>query len=130
MSTLSPGDTPIGAAQVLAASHGGGGMTTAGMGANAVAVAVAEEKRRSKGAGSFTSLRRSLLADAPPSNNSKKSILEFDPLDIASQLSVMENELFQAIQPWEFLNQGWLKSNKELLSPNLLKMIRFSNKVC
>jgi hypothetical protein len=88
-------------------------------------------KRGSNGKPSFSTLRKALIEDAniPVVGTVKRSLVEFDPVEVAQQLTLMENELFQAIQPWEFLNQGWLKADKEERSPNLLKMIRFSNTV-
>jgi len=58
-----------------------------------------------------------------------KQILDFPPEETAAQLTLMEQELFGKIQPYEFLHQGWTKQDKDIRSPNLLKMIRFSNTV-
>jgi hypothetical protein len=106
-----------------------GSMSGSGVLAGASSPATALEKRRSNKA-SFSTLRRALLEDTVPVIGAvKKSLVEFDPLEVAQQMTLMENELFQGIQTWEFLNQGWLKADKEERSPNLLKMIRFSNTI-
>lgn len=94
----------------------------------------AEAKKMSKRE-SWTALRSSMMATstgqaiARSTEAAAMSLLDIDPVEMAKQLTLMEHELFFSIQPWEFLNQGWLKRDKERRSPNLLKMIRFSNKV-
>eukprot|EP01122_Echinamoeba_exundans_P007945 TRINITY_DN253_c0_g1_i2.p1 TRINITY_DN253_c0_g1~~TRINITY_DN253_c0_g1_i2.p1 ORF type:complete len:1439 (-),score=252.12 TRINITY_DN253_c0_g1_i2:189-4505(-) len=84
---------------------------------------------------SWTALRSSMMATstgiaiARTAEASTLNLLDIDPVEMARQITLMEHELFYSIQPWEFLNQGWLKRDKERRSPNLLKMIRFSNKI-
>ncbi|ELP88338.1 guanine nucleotide exchange factor, putative [Entamoeba invadens IP1] len=56
-------------------------------------------------------------------------ILRYSPIDFAEQVTVMQMENFVKIPPSEFLNQGWTKKNKEELTPNIVKMIKFSNKI-
>ncbi|EDR24462.1 guanine nucleotide exchange factor, putative [Entamoeba dispar SAW760] len=49
----------------------------------------------------------------------------FSPFDCAKQLTLKQMELLQKIELDEFLKQGWMKKEKENLTPNLLKMVRF-----
>jgi len=56
-------------------------------------------------------------------------LIEFDPVEIARQITIIESQMFREVRPQEFLNQSWTKKDKELRSPNLLKMIRLFNKI-
>ena len=58
-----------------------------------------------------------------------KSVLDIPVVELAEQLTLIEYEVFTAIPLHEFLQQGWLKSDKETRSPNLLKMARFSTRL-
>ncbi len=57
------------------------------------------------------------------------TLFDLDPLELARQISLIEFELFKAISPKECLNQSWMKKDKESLSPNALKLIRWSTSV-
>ena len=58
-----------------------------------------------------------------------KSVLEIPVTDLAEQLTLIEFEVFTAIPLHEFLQQGWLKSDKDTRSPNLLRMVRLSTRL-
>lgn len=58
-----------------------------------------------------------------------RSVLEIPVMELAEQLTLIEFEVFTAIPSHEFLQQGWLKQDKELRSPNLLRMVRLSTRV-
>uniref|UniRef100_A0A6B2L6F3 Ras-GEF domain-containing protein n=1 Tax=Arcella intermedia TaxID=1963864 RepID=A0A6B2L6F3_9EUKA len=53
-----------------------------------------------------------------------KSIQQIDAKDFAQYLSFDEFKYFQQVPPREFLQQCWLKPNKNLLAPNLLSMTK------
>ncbi|KAJ3015789.1 UNVERIFIED_CONTAM: hypothetical protein HDU68_012566 [Siphonaria sp. JEL0065] len=57
------------------------------------------------------------------------NILDIDPLELARQLTLIEAELFVNIKPREFLDMAWMKDNKEIKSPNITKMVHWSNHV-
>ncbi|KAJ3240011.1 hypothetical protein HDU78_002538 [Chytriomyces hyalinus] len=57
----------------------------------------------------------------------KLSILDIDPLELARQLTLIEAELFVNIKPREFLDMAWMKDNKDVKSPNITKMVQWSN---
>ncbi|KAG4085764.1 ras GEF [Neocallimastix lanati (nom. inval.)] len=57
------------------------------------------------------------------------SFLDFDPVEIANQLTVIEFDLFKVIKKEEFLDLAWMKDNKEELAPNLCKIAQWSNHV-
>jgi son of sevenless-like protein len=56
------------------------------------------------------------------------NILEWSPIDIAKQLTLISNNLFSKVEYKEFLNTNWTKKEKYLLAPNIMKIIeRFNN---
>lgn len=57
------------------------------------------------------------------------SIRDIHPKEFARQLSIIEYDLFRSIKPFELLDVNWTKKDKEAKSPNVLKMINFSNHV-
>lgn len=81
------------------------------------------------GSGSLKLLSRNNLLSKSKKNSDPKSVLDLPIHELAPQITLIEEELFVKIATFEFLNQGWLKSDKEKRSPNLLKMIRFSNRI-
>jgi len=59
----------------------------------------------------------------------KFDILTLHPLEIGRQLTLLQSEMFRAIKASELVGVVWTKKDKEILSPNALRMIRFSNTV-
>lgn len=59
----------------------------------------------------------------------KLSLLDFHSEELARQLTLIEFNLYKNMKPWEFFNQAWSKSSKEIDSPNVLKMIKRFNVV-
>eukprot|EP01103_Thecamoeba_quadrilineata_P006394 TRINITY_DN1611_c0_g1_i1.p1 TRINITY_DN1611_c0_g1~~TRINITY_DN1611_c0_g1_i1.p1 ORF type:complete len:923 (+),score=205.66 TRINITY_DN1611_c0_g1_i1:75-2843(+) len=56
------------------------------------------------------------------------SIFDFDSLEIARQISLLEQSYYKAVQPRECLNQRWNSSKKYELAPNIIALIsRFNN---
>eukprot|EP01103_Thecamoeba_quadrilineata_P013977 TRINITY_DN4029_c0_g1_i2.p1 TRINITY_DN4029_c0_g1~~TRINITY_DN4029_c0_g1_i2.p1 ORF type:complete len:920 (-),score=181.35 TRINITY_DN4029_c0_g1_i2:173-2932(-) len=58
---------------------------------------------------------------------SSMALFHYDPSEVAKQLTAIEFEYFQAIQPNECLNQAWNKTKKDVLAPNITNMIRRTN---
>lgn len=56
-------------------------------------------------------------------------LFDFHPLELARQITIIEKAYLDALRPQEMLNLAWTKKNKEILAPNVLAMIRFSNYV-
>ena len=46
--------------------------------------------------------------------------LDFDALELARQITLMDHELFCKIKPREFIGVNWLKEGKEIKAANLL----------
>lgn len=65
-----------------------------------------------------------------PSNLSQDlQLLDIHPEEVARQMTLLESELFSAIEPRECLNQAWNKSGREDNAPHILAMIRRFNEV-
>jgi son of sevenless-like protein len=58
---------------------------------------------------------------------SEFDLMTLHPIEIARQLTILEADLFRAVQPSELVGTVWTKKDKNITSPNLLKMIHHSN---
>lgn len=52
---------------------------------------------------------------------------DMHPEEIARQLWILEDALWKKIQPYEFMNEAWLREDKEKRAPNITEMIFASN---
>lgn len=67
----------------------------------------------------------------PPciSPKSKDNFIDFDVVEVARQLTIIEHSLFRALRPEEFLDLSFSKKDKELRAPNVAALIRRFNLV-
>ena len=55
--------------------------------------------------------------------------MTYSPVELARHLTLIEYRLFAAINPSECVAQNWMSKKKEILAPNILKMISRFNEV-
>jgi len=75
---------------------------------------------------SVNSVNSMLVKDVPKPN---PSLLSYQPAELAQQMMFYEFELFGNIHISELAKNVWTKSNKNEMSPNVMKMIENSNHV-
>eukprot|EP01112_Ceratiomyxa_fruticulosa_P003017 TRINITY_DN13423_c0_g1_i2.p1 TRINITY_DN13423_c0_g1~~TRINITY_DN13423_c0_g1_i2.p1 ORF type:complete len:698 (+),score=159.41 TRINITY_DN13423_c0_g1_i2:79-2172(+) len=69
--------------------------------------------------------------EAPSTINTRPESLfiDFDPTEVARQLTLIEEKIFKSIELKECLGQAWNKADKDELAPNIVTMIRRFNLV-
>lgn len=59
----------------------------------------------------------------------KLKLTDLEPLETARQITLIEFELFTAIKPTEFMDQAWMKDDREVRAPNICNMTKWSNHI-
>lgn len=63
----------------------------------------------------------------PLSYDEPSKVMDFSAHILAQQLFAFEFELFSKIQPFELMGNGWMKADKNVRAPNIIRMIAKSN---
>lgn len=71
----------------------------------------------------------SAQCDAFSDTSSRFVLLDFDALELARQLTLIDFQFYQGIEPREFLDLNWKKKEKLSLAPNIGKLVIWSNSV-
>ena len=84
--------------------------------------------------GEFAKTKESVFSNPPPKTISPKSsnnvsFIDFNPLEVARQLTIIESNIFRNIAPNECIGLAWSKKDAKERSPNILQMINRFNKV-
>lgn len=78
---------------------------------------------------SWASMGSNRQDDSGTNLNLRLKLVDLDPLEMARQLTLIEFDLFCKIKPREFVGLSWMKDDKEVRAPNIIKMVRWSNHV-
>lgn len=74
-----------------------------------------------------------MFSDPPPESilpkGEIKSFFDVSPIELARQITILDHELFAAIEPKECLKCVWSGKQQKELAPNILKMIDQFNRV-
>ncbi|ELP88301.1 guanine nucleotide exchange factor, putative, partial [Entamoeba invadens IP1] len=63
------------------------------------------------------------------SNSKFVNVLQFHPAEFARQITLLQSEMFKQIPYFEFLGNGWMKKDKETLTPNIMRLVRSTQKL-
>lgn len=63
----------------------------------------------------------------PQTYEEPSKVWDFAPGNLAQQLFAFEFDLFSKIQPFELMGTGWMKADKHVRAPNIVRMIAKSN---
>ncbi|XP_031154459.2 son of sevenless homolog 1 isoform X2 [Sander lucioperca] len=59
-----------------------------------------------------------------PGGSEAFDLMTLHPIEVGRQLTLLESDFYRAVQPSELVGSVWTKEDKEIHSPNLLRMIR------
>jgi CRP-like cAMP-binding protein len=64
-----------------------------------------------------------------PKKGESLAVTDIDPLELARQITLIDERLFLAIRPREFLKQAWNKHDHETRAPNITKFTKNVNRM-
>jgi son of sevenless-like protein len=77
----------------------------------------------------FSSKAPKPLAPLDKPINAEFGWMDYHATEIARQLTLIEYDMYKSITPFEFLENGWSRKDKEKRAPNILRMTRRFNMV-
>lgn len=63
----------------------------------------------------------------PINMKAQASLVDYDPQELARQITLIDHEQLAAVKSYEFLDTAWSKEDKETRCPNLMKLIKRFN---
>lgn len=68
-----------------------------------------------------------IIHEVQPLTEGPWELLSFEPIELARQLTLIDQKYFKMIEPREFIDSNWTKKEKLELSPNICKLAQWTS---